>query len=347
MEKKLTPRRTSSPVRPETSPAVTKNDSFLEDMDLFSHNRNIYISEREDDRFITKRTSSPCTVPFATVIEDGFGQRSSKVSNPVKAPVTSVTKTLKTVRKSGRQEIGSGDGLQQENSQVGTTTRESKVLQENKLKSKDNRVRLRRSEPKAPECQNRTQNELSKSQQDRKSLVKERSRRSGSCKETDCSSNTSEEQRQPSNLSRQSNSQLETSKDHHRRSDGAQKLDGRDIPESVALLSAIKEIISTYTKEEGNKINRVLNELHILSQASLIKNLMFQTDEIRKDLQLGGNMGQLRTLMNENEILKENFALLKLKYEDVQRRLEETERIKEENAALKLKLQELLNRKSS
>ncbi|XP_046736655.1 uncharacterized protein LOC124405637 [Diprion similis] len=347
MEKKLTPRRTSSPVRPETSPATTKNDSFLEDMDLFSHNRNTYMYEREAERFITKRTSSPCTMPFATVIENDFDQRSSEASNSQKVPATSVTKTLKTTRKSGRQEIGGGDGLQPEVSQVGTTTRESKVLQENKLRSKDNKVRSRRSEPKASECQNRSQNELGKSQQDRKSLVKERSRRSGSCKETDCSSNTSDEQRQPSNLSKQSNAQLETSKDQHRRSDGVQKLDSRDIPESVALLSAIKEIISTYAREEGNKINRVMNELHILSQASLIKNLMFQTDEIRKDLQLGGNMGQLRTLMNENEILKENFALLKIKYEDAQRRLEETERIKEENAALKLKLQELSSRKSS
>lgn len=325
MDRNVTRRSASSPGASDSSPAAVMNDSFLEDMQLFSHDNNFHVSDNEMERYVTRRTLSPSVAPFAAVIEerDGFEQADSKNSTHLpKVPSASVT-----TRKSTLRDVGG-------NSEKVTAAKESKA------KVQDSRTRS-----KPGETQSKPLNEASKSQQKRKSLVEDRSRRSGSQRESDQSSEASKENKQPSNsFSKRVNSPLETSK---RRTSGGKKPDFRDIPESVALLSAIEEIVSTYIKAEGTKTFRALNELHILSQASMIKNLMFQTDEIRKDLQLGENLGQLKVLMADNDRLKENCALLKMKNEDLQRRLEETERVKEENASLKLRLQEITGRKSS
>ncbi|XP_025602589.2 uncharacterized protein LOC112694982 [Athalia rosae] len=326
MENKLTPRCTSSPAaQTELSPAATKHDSFLDDMELSSHNGNNFTSTKEVERHVTQRFMSPSLVPFMAVMEETSSME-EKVKN--------------TGRRSGNREM---ESIQQ----IATIRESRSKASEGKIRTHESKIKTKLAAVKTVETQRQMTSNLSKPQQDRKHLTKERGRRSGSYKEIDYNVDTMKENKQPSNSLKLLNSSLEPSKEHHHRSEDAKKPESREIPESVALLNAIKEIVSTYTKEEGSKILRTLGELHIISQASLIKNMMCQTDEIRKDLQLGENLGQLRLLMAENERLSENFALLKLKNEDLQRKLEETERLREENATLKLKLHELTGRKFS
>lgn len=288
------------------------NDSFLEDMQLTSYNSKNNLSVKDAERNVTRRTLSPATVSFATVIEEQdrlLEQRASRNSSSSKTAPTSA------MRKSSRKEEGS-------DTQVAATNKEFKAkIRESKSRSMDNRIESKHSESGA-----------AKLKPDRQPLVKDRARRSGSYKETDHSSEILKENKQPLNSSSQSNSRVEGKKE------------SREAPEYVALLNAVKEVVSTYTKEEGSKLLRAMNQLHILNQASLIKNLMFQTDEIKKDLQVGEHSGQLKGLMEENEVLKENYTLLKIKYQDLQMRLEGYEKMREENADLKLKLQEYTRR---
>lgn len=103
----------------------------------------------------------------------------------------------------------------------------------------------------------------------------------------------------------------------------------------VVLLNAIKELISTYTKQESTKILRAMQELHINSQATLIKNLLNQTDELIKEMHPSKESARMRALIEENELLHQELTALRMRNENLQNKLEELEFLKQENAKLK------------
>lgn len=109
----------------------------------------------------------------------------------------------------------------------------------------------------------------------------------------------------------------------------------------VILLTAIKELISTYTKQESTKILRSMQELHINSQATLIKSLLNQTDDLVKEMHPSKDSARMKALIQENEQLHQEMMALRMRNENLQNKLEELEFLKQENAALKLKYNEL------
>ncbi|XP_032691636.1 uncharacterized protein LOC116854135 [Odontomachus brunneus] len=151
-----------------------------------------------------------------------------------------------------------------------------------------------------------------------------------------------------------------SSKDNSRPSDFSKESDPQDIAKEkeelpvnqrksgyniqnqdpVVLLTAIKELISTYTKQESTKILRIMQELHINSQATLIKNLLNQTDDLIKEMHPSKDSTRLRMLIEENERLQQELIALKAQNDYLQSKLEECKFLKQENAALRLKYDE-------
>ncbi|XP_071635435.1 uncharacterized protein [Temnothorax longispinosus] len=187
---------------------------------------------------------------------------------------------------------------------------------------------------------------------------KDRKRRSGSHKETtnsttrenkrslDSSNNnssdtSSKENSRPSDASKEAGSHNPT-KEKEKLTDKSRK-SGFKIQDQdpVVLLTAIKELISTYTKQESTKILRAMQELHINSQATLIKNLLNQTDDLVKEMHPSKESARMRALIEENEQLQQELMALRMRNENLQNKLEELEFLKQENAILKLKCNEL------
>lgn len=185
-------------------------------------------------------------------------------------------------------------------------------------------------------------------------------RRSGSLKETTHSLNTKEKRKtsldsannnssdasskensRPSNSFKEAGPQNPT-KEKEKLTDKSRK-SGFKIQDQdpVVLLTAIKELISTYTKQESTKILRAMQELHITSQATLIKNLLNQTDDLIKEMHPSQYSARMKTLIEENEFLQQELIALRLQNETLQNKLEELEFLKQENMNLKLKCNEL------
>lgn len=192
---------------------------------------------------------------------------------------------------------------------------------------------------------------------------KYRTRRSGSLKETTQSTNTfTKENKRKTSLDSSNNNSSDTSSKENSRPSDSSKEAGPHNPtkdkekltdksrksgfkiqdqDPVVLLTAIKELISTYTKQESTKILRAMQELHINSQATLIKNLMNQTDDLVKEMHPSKDSARMRALLEENEYLQQELMALRMRNENLQNKLEELEFLKQENVTLKLKCNEL------
>ncbi|XP_071576059.1 uncharacterized protein [Temnothorax nylanderi] len=155
------------------------------------------------------------------------------------------------------------------------------------------------------------------------------------------SDTSSKENSRPSDASKEVGSHNST-KEKEKLTDKSRK-SGFKIQDQdpVVLLNAIKELISTYTKQESTKILRAMQELHINSQATLIKNLLNQTDDLVKEMHPSKESARMRALIEENEQLQQELMALRMRNENLQNKLEELEFLKQENAILKLKCNEL------
>jgi len=84
-----------------------------------------------------------------------------------------------------------------------------------------------------------------------------------------------------------------------------------------------------------------MQELHINSQATLIKNLLYQTDDLVKEMHPSKDSARMKALIEENEQLQQELMALRMRNENLQNKLEELEFLKQENATLKSKYNEL------
>lgn len=189
----------------------------------------------------------------------------------------------------------------------------------------------------------------------------DRKRRSGSLKEAAYSTSISSKENRRSLDSSNNNSSDTSSKENSRPSDSSKEAGSHNPTKEkdkladksrksgfkvqdqdpVVLLTAIKELISSYTKQESTKILRAMQELHINSQATLIKNLLSQTDELIKEMHPSKDSAKMRALIEENEQLHQELMALRMRNENLQNKLEELEFLKQENASLKSKYNEL------
>ncbi|KAL2714922.1 hypothetical protein V1478_014620 [Vespula squamosa] len=313
------------------------NDSFLEDLDLLPNEKRNFV-ENQVDRHVTIRhtTSSPLQ---RLSEQDDFEKLVQQ--QKTESASTKVSK-LPQIRESNKKESPIKEVKSLTEHDIRKQMIKAKSLErkekggENKLKSMENKVK---SDSKEKDNKQETRVKISES----KIIIKDHNRRSGSYKDNTRSldSSSKENSRPPDSL-KGNTPHIDITKERGGRMvEGSTKKSETKEYDPVALLNAIKDLISTYTKQESTKILKTMQEFHINAQKTFIKNTLFQTDEIIKEIHPTRDSNRMRALIEENEKLQENLIILQKRYTDLQKKLDELKFLKEENTALKLKCKEL------
>ncbi|XP_014486304.1 PREDICTED: uncharacterized protein LOC106750452 [Dinoponera quadriceps] len=336
------------------------NDSFLEDLGLIPEEpKKTY---QQADCYITTRhaTSSPL-LKFSEQNE-----RDNNITRPQKVRTTLTVPSMLDVKITGGKDPSLKDSKKQPDQNIKKHSMKIKMPErnekaENRVRAADVKVKMDNNQQHGVNGEARTKLQETRHLKllENKTASKERNRRSGSHKETTHSTFPKENKRSPDSSNNHSSDI--SNKESSRPSDSSKEIDPQDsakekekLPASlrkfgcniqdqdpVVLLTAIKELISTYTKQESTKILRTMQELHINSQVTLIKNLLNQTDDLIKEMHPSRDSARVRMLIEENEHLQQELFVLKAQNKDLQSKLEEFEFLKQENAALKLKCDEL------
>lgn len=305
------------------------NDSFLEDLELESnHVKNVNYTL---DRHVTTRAaSSPLQLPLSK--GEGLRHRTEP------SPLSEKHSIVKEVHAKDPKKLSEQDARKQQ-MKVKMSERKEKSV-ESKLKPIENKVKVDEKEHEIKDDIKAKIRETRVKISDIK-VAKDRSRRSGSCKENNQTPDVCvKENNRPPECSRESVSQVEVSKDKGRTSDYVKKSDPKES-DTTALLNAIQDIVGMHAKQESTKILRAMQELHFSAQANLIKHLLTQTDDLISEMHPSKDSNRVRCLVEQNDRLKEDIVILQKRNEDLQKRLEELEFLKQENIALKLKCKEL------
>ncbi|XP_015177778.1 PREDICTED: uncharacterized protein LOC107067087 [Polistes dominula] len=318
------------------------NDSFLEDLDLLPNEKR-NARESPIDRHVTVRhtTSSPLQ---RSSEQDDFEKLI--VQQQKTESVSSKVSKLPQIRESNKKELPNKDVVSKNVTENDTrkqmlkTTKSSErkdKVTENKLKSMENKVKSDSKE------KDNNKQEAKVKVSDNKIIIKDYNRRSGSCKDNTRSlDSSSKENSRPSDSSKGISTHMDVTKDKGRRtSEGSLKKSDTKEYDPVILLNAIKDLISTYTKQESTKLLRAMQEIHINSQKTFIRNMLLQTDEIIKEIHPTRDSTRMKALIEENEQLQEDLIILQKRYNDLLKKLSDLELLKEENTALKLKCKEL------
>lgn len=309
------------------------NDSFLEDLDILTSDKKSPTRNQAERNITFRHTTSS---PLQRSSQDDFEKIvQQKVENPTKIS------RLPQIKEPSRREspmkdvrmLAEHDSRKQKIKAVSSDKKEK--ITENKLKSMENKVKL-----DSREKDNKMETKVKLSEN--KIIIKDHHRRSGSYKENARSLDTSsKENSRPPDSSKGSALQVDIPKERGRMVESSTKKSETKEYDPVTLLNAIKDIISSYTKQESTKLLRAMQEFHLNAQATFIKNTLLQTDEIVKEIHPSRDSTRLRELIEENEKLREDLIILQKRYSELQKKLEEFELLKEENIALKLKYKEL------
>ncbi|XP_011630687.1 uncharacterized protein LOC105422846 [Pogonomyrmex barbatus] len=335
------------------------NDSFLEELELIPKESK-QISLQQVDRHVTTRHATSSPLPsFLEQDEKDNVIRSQKEYYMITVPSTSDIKiidnkepSLKNSKKQSDQNVKKHSVKTFEKTEKITEKRkfiDMKVKMSDNQQSVSREHKLKLQEIKYP-----------KTSENKITINKDCKRRSGSHKEITHSTNTPIKENKRSLDSSNNNFSDTSSKENSRPSSDSSKEAGShnskekeklidksrksgfkiQDQDPVVLLTAIKELISTYTKQESTKILRAMQDLHINSQATLIKNILNQTDDLIKEMHPSKDSARVRALIDENEQLHQELMTLRMRNENLQNKLEELEFLKQENAALKLKCNE-------
>ena len=311
------------------------NDSFLDELEIAHSEGFPSIVQRQAEQYITTRRSRSTGQPsndLEVLIE--CQENIDVNTNSADPKEGKISEFIKETKKHGPKQQEFKRQTEQDNkAQHG----QSKVLDrklkplETKVKSTES-ARMKIDEPRAKH------QELKNKAMDVKQASKEHNRRSGSIiSSTRTSDPSSKENHALPDMPKEINSHSNASQS--RVSAASRKIEVKD---PLALLNAIKELVSTYSKQESTKILRAMQDLHINSQSNLIKHLLIQTEDLTKEIHPSRDTSRLRKLVEENERMREDIIILRLRNEELQRKVDESILIKEENVALKLKLKELL-----
>ncbi|KAK2582218.1 hypothetical protein KPH14_004570 [Odynerus spinipes] len=281
------------------------NDSFLEDLDLLpSEKRSPLGNQAERHITIRHTTSSPLQ---RSVEQDDF----EKLVQQQKAEgVSTKISRLPQIKEPGRRDspikdvrtLTEHDTRKQKVKAMPSDRKEKGA--ENKLKSMENKVK---SDSREKDNKQETKVKISEN----KIIIKDHNRRSGSYKENARSLDTSsKENSRPPDSSKGSTLQVDVTKERGRVTESSTRKSETKEYDPVALLNAIKDLISTYTKQESTKLLRAMQEFHLNSQATFIKNILSQTDEIVKEIHPSRESTRMRELVEENEKLREDIIIL-------------------------------------
>lgn len=342
------------------------NDSFLEELELIpkeSKKTSQKASQQLDYHVTTRHATSSPLLHFSEQDKEDNAMR-QKEHFMITVPSTSDIKIIDNkesfLKTSKRQ---SDQNVKKHSMNVKTSEKTGKIT-DSKGKPVDMKTKIGNNNQQSVSGEHKVKFHETKypKTSENKIINKDRKRRSGSHKETTHSTNTSPKENKRSLDSSNNNSSDTSSKENSRPSDssketgshnptkekeklneGKSRKSGFKIQDQdpVVLLTAIKELISTYTKQESTKILRAMQELHINSQATLIKNLLNQTDDLVKEIHPSKDSARMKTLIDENEQLQQELMTLRMQNQNLQNKLEELEFLKQENATLKLKCNEL------
>lgn len=323
------------------------NDSFLEDLELIEPKDVIpKKTSQQLDRHVTTRyaTSSPLLHFSDQDGRDNMGQqehfikvtntKGSSSRNSKRQSDQNVKKHSVSMKASEKTEkVTDSKGKHVEMKIKMINSNQQSVSGENKLKPHETKTY-----PKTHENNDRKRSSGSHREiiYSTNTLSKENKRPSDSSN-NNSSDTSSKENSQPSDMPKEVGSHNLT-KEKEKLTDKSRKSSFKiQEQDPVNLLTAIEELMSTYTKQESTKILRAMQELYINSQATLIKNLLNQTDDLVKEMHPSRESARMKALIEENEQLQQELMALRMRNENLQNKLEELEFLKEENAILKLK----------
>lgn len=289
------------------------NDSFLDELDL---------GHQQVNQFITTRKSRSSSGPvkcndFEFLVQENIGTYTN----------AGIVDKKELINDQKKKITKQHDFKKQMEPEKKVQLIESKMI-DKKIKSLETRVKP--TEPirlKSEELKTKHQ-VLKNKVSDLKQVHKEHNRRSGN---STPSSRTSDPSSKENNI-------LSDNATPNRNLASFKKVEAND---PVILLNALKECISLHSKQESTKILRAMQELHINSQANLIKHLLIQTEDLTREMHPSRDTSRLKKLVEENERMREDIIILKLRNEELQRKVDESIIMKEENIALKLKIKSL------
>lgn len=303
------------------------NDSFLEDLDLVPadvKNVNAY----QVDRHVTTRTATSSPL-----------QKAENVHHRTEQHVLEKQQSVKELHGKDLRKLSEHDTRKYQ-AKVKVSERKERSV-DGKLKPIENRVKGDGKEHEVKDDVKTKMRETRVRISENKIIGKDRSRRSGSCKENNQTPDVSvKENSRPSDCSKEGTSQMELPKDKGKSYDTPKKPDFKET-DPVAFLNAIKDIVGICTKQESTKILRAMQVLHFNSQANLIKHLISQTEDIANEIHPSRDSTRVRSLIEQNERLQEDIVILQRRNEELQKKMEEFEFLKQENISLKLKCKEL------
>lgn len=320
------------------------NDSFLEDLDLIPKEKKKKPQQQPDCHItIRNATSSPLPrfseqderdnavqlqkkYPVITNISDGKLIKSKDVSSKDfdnKQSNQNVKKHSMNIKISEKVEkVGKEKSV---DVKVRLDNKQQSTSREHKIKSQETRTQSL----KVPE--NKIVNKSHKRYSEPQStLTSVREKRRSSDSSNSHSPDVSSKENSRPNSSKEIGSRdLNKAKgnmlDESRRS--SFKISDRD-------LAVIKELISTHTRNESTRILHAIQEVYVNSQATLIKQLLNQTDDLVEEMHLctDKKSDRVKKLIEENERLQiEIFGLRR-----------EIGLLRQENADLKLQCTELI-----
>ena len=297
------------------------NDSFLEDLELVPADVKT-VNAYQVDRHVTTRTATSSPL-----------HKTENVHHRIEPVVLEKQQSVKELHGKDLRKLSEHDTRKYQ-AKVKVSERKERSV-EGKLKPIENRVKGDGKEHEVKDDVKTKMRETRVRISENKIIGKDRTRRSGSCKENNQTPDVSvKENSRPSDCSKEGTSQIEVPKDKGKKPDFKET-------DPVAFLNAIKDIVSICTKQESTKILRAMQELHLNSQANLIKHLLFQTEEIVNEIHPSKDSTRVRSLIEQNERQQEDIVILQKRNEELQKKMEEFEFLKQENIALKLKCKEL------
>lgn len=95
--------------------------------------------------------------------------------------------------------------------------------------------------------------------------------------------------------------------------------------EAHNLLRGVKDIVKFYAKQQTAEMIGEMQSLYVNSQASLMKQLMLQSDDIVEELRKphGKDSSRVKVLVEENAQLRQENFNLRLKLEQMQKKLDD------------------------
>lgn len=323
-------------------------DSFLEDLGLIStkEEKEMSYNQQRDRHVTTRRAISPPLLLISEQNENNIMQARKEHNLPVSS--TPVTRIINNYNHSSK------DFSRQLDQNTKKYVTKMKALQKNekiKIKSKD--LKMNNNKPQTiSEISEVKLQETKLKISENKTLNIEHNRRSGSCKKNDhflsisakenkhsfdssknrSSDISNKENSNPSNSSKE-NVCDDLIKKKEKFLDDSKELKFKIQDKDLPLFTAIIDVI----KQENDRNLRAMQQLHINSQATLIKSFLDQTDELIQELRSNKDF-TMEKLIEDNKRMQKELTVLQAEKKSLQNTLEEIQVSNKRNEASKLNI---------